>query len=207
MIIIKQCEARISGKNVEIVKYLIKLKLKSEGMEHLISKLNKTKTIKEILQVEGNASRDYYQQWKFDDIWGWDGRHGRTSINANAIDPINSILNLGYSILAQQMSGILMKRGFELSIGFMHHSETSKNYWNMLTYDFIEPFRVWIDDSMKEMIEKKEIKPSDFTYNEGKTSMVLKNKALKIGLTNFTDTLKPLEYHSLPIIRQVESML
>ncbi len=60
---------------------------------------------------------------------------------------------------------------------------------------------------MKKMIEDKKIKPSDFTYNEDKTTMVLKNKALKIGLNNFTTALKPLEYQSLPIIRQVESML
>jgi CRISPR-associated endonuclease Cas1 len=106
---------------------IIRLKIESQKMEHQIPKLNKAKTIKDILQVEGNASRDYYQQWEFDEEWGWDGRHGRTSINANAIDPINSILNFGYNILAQQMSETLLKRGFELSIGFMHHSETSKN--------------------------------------------------------------------------------
>ncbi len=121
-LIIKQCESRINGKNIKIAKYLIKLKLESEGMEHLIPKLDKAKNIKDILQIEGNASRAYYQQWSFSDEWNWNGRHGKTSINANAIDPINSILNLGYSLLAQHMSEILLKRGFELSIGFMHNS-------------------------------------------------------------------------------------
>lgn len=206
-IIIKQCESRISGKNVEIAKYLIKLKLESQEMSHLIPNLNKSKSIKDVLQVEGNASRAYYQQWEFDDIWEWNGRHGRTTINANAIDPVNSILNLGYSLLAQQMSETLLKRGFELSIGFMHNSETSKTYWNMLTYDFIEPYRVWIDNSVLKMIENKTIKPNDFTYNEDKTSMIFKNKALKTGIDEFTTILKPLEHKSLPIIRTVEQML
>jgi hypothetical protein len=39
---------------------------------------------------------------------------------------------------------------------------------------------------MKKMIEKNEIEPKDFTYNEDKTSMVVKNKALKVGLNKFT---------------------
>lgn len=127
-IIIKQCESRINGKNIEIAKYLIGMKIKSQLMEHLIPKLNKAKSIKDVLQVEGNASRAYYQQWVFNDKWRWKGRHGRTSINANAVDPINATLNLGYTLLSRRMSEILLKRGFELSIGFMHHSETSTHY-------------------------------------------------------------------------------
>lgn len=206
-LIIKQCEARISGKNIEIAKYLIKLKLESEGMEHLIPKLNKAKNIKDILQVEGNASRAYYQQWSFSNEWNWNGRHGKTSINANAIDPINSMLNLGYSLLAQQMSEILLKRGFELSIGFMHHSETSKTYWNMLSYDFVEPFRIWIDKIVKEMIAENEIKPDDFIFSEDKTQMVFKDKSFKIVLDRFLYVLNPLEYQSLPMIRQIEKIL
>lgn len=39
------------------------------------------------------------------------------------------------------------------------------------------------------------------------TSMIFKNKALKIGIDEFTNILKPLEHKSLPIIRTVESML
>ncbi len=136
-----------------------------------------------ILQIEGNASRAYYQQWEFDDLWRFNGRHGKTSINANAIDPINSILNLGYSLLAQQMSEILLKRGFELSIGFMHNSETSKTYWNMLSYDFVEPFRIWIDKTVKEMIAENKIKPNDFVFTDDKSQMMLKD--IKIVLNRF----------------------
>lgn len=204
-LIIKQCESRISGKNIKIAKYLIKLKLESEGMEHLIPKLDKAKNIKDILQIEGNASRAYYQQWSFPDEWNWNGRHGKTSINANAIDPINSILNLGYSLLAQQMSEILLKRGFELSIGFMHNSETSKNYWNMLSYDMIEPFRTCIDETIKEMIAENEIKPNDFVFTDDRSHMMIKD--IKIVLDNFMNVLNPLEHKSLPMIRKIEEML
>jgi CRISPR-associated protein Cas1 len=205
--VIKQCEARTNGRAVEIAKYLIRLKLESQRMEHLIPKLNKSKDIKDILQVEGNASRAYYQQWVFGDEWRWNGRHGRTSINVGAIDPINACLNLGYSLLAQQMSEILLKKGFELSIGFMHMSETSNRYWNMLAYDMLEPYRIWTDGAVREMVADKEIKPTDFTFTDDKSYMVLKDDALEIALDRFLKTLEPLEHKSLPIIRTVEKML
>jgi CRISPR-associated endonuclease Cas1 len=206
-LVIKQCEARINGKNIDIAKYLISLKLESQEMKHLLPKLRKAKSIKDILQVEGNASRDYYQQWEFDNIWRFNGRHGKTSTNANAIDPINAMLNLGYTLLAYQMSETLLKRGYELSIGFMHNSETSKTYWNMLSYDFIEPYRIWIDTTVKEMIAENEIYPDNFKFSGDKNKMVFKNNSFKVALGRFTETLEPLERNALPTIRKIESML
>lgn len=152
-------------------------------------------------------SKEFMDRWGFEKEWRWKGRHGKTSFNSNALDPINSMLNLGYSLLAQQMSEILLKKGFELSIGFMHMSETSNRFWNMLAYDFIEPWRIWIDGCMKEMIAKEDIKPKDFMFNEDRSYLILKDKALEIALNGFMETLEPLEHKALPIIRNVESML
>ncbi len=105
------------------------------------------------------------------------------------------------------MSEILLKRGFELSIGFMHHSETSKTYWNMLSFDFIEPFRVLIDNTVKEMIDKNGLLPDDFTFSDDKSRMIFKDNAFKIALQIFIDTLEPLEHKSLPLIRKIGSVL
>jgi CRISPR/Cas system-associated endonuclease Cas1 len=77
----------------------------------------------------------------------------------------------------------------------------------MLAYDFIEPFRLWIDGCVKDMIVEKEIKATDFTFAEDKSHMVFKEKALDIAVSKFMETLEPLEHKSLPIIRTVEKML
>ncbi len=37
--------------------------------------------------------------------------------------------------------------------------------------------------------------------------MILKDKPLKTGINKFIDVLEPLEYKSLPIIREVEKLL
>lgn len=117
------------------------------------------------------------------------------------------MLNFGYGLLAQQMSELLLGKGFELSIGFIHQSEGSNRYWNMLAYDFIEPFRVWIDNSVKEMIAEKEIKPTDFKFSDDLSYMVFKDHELEIAVNRFMETLSPLEHKALPIIRNVENML
>jgi CRISPR/Cas system-associated endonuclease Cas1 len=77
----------------------------------------------------------------------------------------------------------------------------------MLSYDFVEPYRIWIDNAVKDMVNKKEIKPKDFTFSEDKTQLRLKDKAMKIGLNRFVSVLKPLEHQALSLIRTVENML
>ncbi len=203
-------EAKLNGKDLEIAKYLITLKLESIKMEKYIPNMRKAKDIHAVVSVEAIATTKYHSNWSFPEEWNWEGRRNknvRTRTNRNAADPINSMLNLGYGILAQQMSEILLGKGFELSIGFLHDSEGHNRYWNQLSYDFVEPWRRWIDDCVKEMIAEKEIKPTDFTFSDDKSYMVFKDKALGIALNRFMDILDPLEHKSLPIIRAVEKIL
>jgi CRISPR-associated endonuclease Cas1 len=207
--VIQQCESRLNGKNIEIAKYIIELKLESQEMNKYIPDLKKTNNLRGIIQVEGRTSRGYYKKWgdSLNKEWNFTGRHGRgSSQNSSAIDPINTMLNLGYSILVQQMSENIIKRGFEPSIGFLHF-DTKNRYWNMLAFDFIEPFRVWIDNVVTEIINEKVIKPCDFTFTDDKNHMILKDKAFEIVLDRFLNILEPLVYKSLPMIRTVEKML
>ncbi len=60
-LIVKQCEAKITGKDVKIAKYIMTLKLESQGMERFIPDLKKAKNIKEIVFVEARASKFYFE--------------------------------------------------------------------------------------------------------------------------------------------------
>ena len=106
-------------------------------MKPFILQLKEAKDIKEILYAEAIASKMYFDQCSFPSRFNWTGRHGRSSTNANAIDSVNAVLNLRYGLLAQYFSEMLLERGFELSICFLHYSE--QIYWNQLTWDVIEP--------------------------------------------------------------------
>ena len=57
------------------------------------------------------------------------------------------------------------------------------------------------------MIDEKEIKPTDFTFTDDKSYIILKDKPLEIALHKFMNILEPLEHKSLPIIREIETML
>ena len=206
-LILKQYEAKSNGNDIEIAKYIIGLKFKSQNMDNFIKNLDKTKTISDIIQIEGGAAYKYYSSWVFNNKWQWKGRRGKnTARNLHAIDPINSMLNLGYSLLAQQMSEILLKRGFELSIGFFHAGEKRK-YWNILTYDFIEPFRVLIDNAVLEIVNNSLLTPDDFTFTEDRSHMILKDRPFEMAVDNFRQVLNSLEFKSLPMIREIEKML
>lgn len=205
-IIFKQAEARSNGKALEIAKYIIKLKIESEDLKGLIPRLDKAKDIKEIMKIEADSANLYFKQWKFNKEWNWKGRHGKASGNKNAVDPVNTLLNLGYSLLAQSMSEILLKRGYELSIGFLHVNECT-SYFNMLSYDMIEPYRVIINNQVLGLIKRYIITPEDFKFTEDKHTMIMKDKAFDIALSEFLWLLKPLEQKSLPMIRTIEKML
>ncbi len=208
-LVIKQAEARINGTNIEIAKYIIENKLESQGITYLIPDLKKAKNIDNILGIEANASRIYFSQWGMDipARFHWQGRYGRAvAHNVNAVDPINSILNLGYGILAQQIGEILISRGFELSIGLLHFGH-SHVYWNQLSYDIVEPFRVIIDNAVKYMAKNSVIEPEYFKFSDDRKNMILKDKYLEPVLERFMDPLKSLEHKSLPVIRKVEGML
>jgi len=206
--IINQCRAHDNGKALEISKLLIKLKLEAQKMDSLIPKLDKAGSTKEILQIEGHAAKAYFNKWSIGEEWRFNGRHGRKfNDNYYAIDPLNSFLNLGYNLLAQKMSETLLKRGWELSIGFLH-LDVKDRYYNQLAYDFIEPYRTWIDDLVKTMIADTEIKPSDFIFSKDKKSMVFKeHEVFKLVIDKFISVLNPLEHKSLPLIRKIEDML
>lgn len=206
-LILKQYEAKINGEDIKIAKYIIGLKFKSQNTDNFIKNLDKAKTVSDIIQIEGGAAYKYYSSWVFDTKWQWKGRRGKnTARNLHAIDPINSMLNVGYSLLAQQMSEILLKRGFELSIGFFHAGE-KRQYWNILTYDFIEPYRVLIDNAVLEIVNNSLLVPDDFTFTEDKSHMILKDKPFEMVVDNFRQVLNQLEHKSLPVIRDVENML
>ena len=81
----------------------------------------------ELLGIEGNAAAIYFEQfdsmlklgsvgdspadWKFD----WRGRNRRPPR-----DPVNSLISLGYSMLAKEITGVCYSVGLDPFLGFMH---------------------------------------------------------------------------------------
>ncbi|MFC1506394.1 CRISPR-associated endonuclease Cas1 [Thermoproteota archaeon] len=83
----------------------------------------------------------------------------RSKHQNNASDPINVLLNYGYSFLETQCRKTLNTVGLEPTIGFLHETKQVKY---SLTYDLQEPFRWLIDTTVISCIENQEFNRKDF---------------------------------------------
>lgn len=89
---------------------------------------------------EGNCARHYWR--KFFANVGWEGlrRRGRESEESP-----NNLLNYGYAVLSALCHRSLLVHGLQPAIG-LHHRSRYKAI--PLVYDFVEPFRAFVDWSM-----------------------------------------------------------
>ena len=136
-------------------------------------RLNAAKTVAEIVSIEGNASKQYWQalrgpglrerktgnlpkSWlRFDQRSKNDANIG----NQHAAHPINAMLNYAYVIEAGRLAKALACRGLCLSIGFLHGDKKGRN---SLVWDALEPLRPAINARIFSFIAKHEFSRSDF---------------------------------------------
>lgn len=112
--------------------------------------------LKSILGKEGNAARIFFQAWYHGHPWM--GRKPRTKC-----DPINVLLDIGYTQLFHFMDGLLSLYGFDLYQGVYHQNFYQRK---SLVCDLVEPFRVIVDHSIRKALNLKQIQEKDF-YKDG----------------------------------------
>ncbi len=106
--------------------------------------------------------------------------HGRNYHPAK--DPFNSLLNFLYSLVANEMLGIIYAKGLDPYYGFLHAVEYGRV---SLVFDLIEPFRASIADSLAvKMFKKFTLTKNDFEKHNI-YGFVLKSEKRKIVLANY----------------------
>lgn len=148
-----QCEllSQIRDKNDDVRNAVIKLN------ELLIRIDNFEGDLQELLGIEGNAAKIYFKQ-QFRDL-DWKGRRPRVKT-----DYINSILDIGYSILFNFVEALLDVYGFDVYCGVLHREFYMRK---SLVCDLVEPFRVIIDFQTRKSIKLGQFKKSDFIRIQG----------------------------------------
>lgn len=131
---------------------------------------------------EGTVARIYFQtlsqllptQYQFEE------RSGR-----NANDMFNVVLNYLYGILYSLVEGALLQAGIDPAIGIWHVDEYNKP---VLSYDFIEPYRVWADIVLVRLCLANTFVKTDFEENQ-KSWRISKNmkKAISIAMQDYLD--------------------
>jgi len=113
--------------------------------------------LKSILGMEGIASKNFFKIW-YGDL-NWKGRKPRVKM-----DPINALLDIGYTYLFNFVEAMILLYGFDLYRGVYH-----QNYYQRksLVCDLVEPFRCIIDKKIKKAYNLKQVKEEDFIETKG----------------------------------------
>lgn len=110
-----------------------------------------------LLGIEGRAAKAFFQHYFSEHQWT--SRRPRTKI-----DPINAMMDIGYTILFNYIEANASLFGFDLYVGVYH-----KLWFNRksLVCDLIEPFRCIIDKQIRKSLNLSEFKPTDFDLYKG----------------------------------------
>jgi len=122
-----------------------------------IAQLQNVFDLQAILGIEGVAAKVYFTQW-FADM-NWKGRKPRTKI-----DPINVLLDIGYTFLFYLIESMLHLYGFDIYQGIYHTNFYKRK---SLVCDLQEPFRCIIDRQIKKAFGLGQIKLEDFEEKKG----------------------------------------
>ncbi|MBK8486095.1 MAG: CRISPR-associated endonuclease Cas1 [Saprospiraceae bacterium] len=86
-----------------------------------------------------------------------------------ALDPFNSMLNYGYSILYHHCEHAITRAGLSPYLGILHGMEKGGKAF---LYDFIECFRPWLDEYILKSILERKIESSEFE-KEGEACLMI----------------------------------
>ncbi len=133
-------------------------------LQGYLSQIDDAVALSDIMGIEGIASRIYFEQW-FNTL-PWKGRKPRAKI-----DPINVLLDIGYTFLFYMVENMLQLYGFDVYQGIYH-----RNFYQRksLVCDLQEPFRCIIDRQIKKAYHLGQIKEEDFRLEKGQYQLVYK---------------------------------
>lgn len=113
--------------------------------------------LKSILGMEGIASKNFFKIW-YGDL-NWKGRKPRVKM-----DPINVLLDIGYTYLFNFIEAMTLLYGFDLYRGVYHQNFYQRK---SLICDLVEPFRCIVDKKIKNAFNLKQVKEEDFIETKG----------------------------------------
>ena len=144
---------------------LQKIRKKDEKIKNTIKSLKTCKqkvllanlTEKELLGIEGRASKIYFQVLFKD--FSWMARRPRAKM-----DITNCLMDIGYTLLFNFIESLLCLYGFDIYKGVYHKEFYQRK---SLVCDLIEPFRPLIDYRIRKAFHLGQINTSDFTVFQG----------------------------------------
>ena len=100
-------------------------------------------------------------------------------------DPVNSLLSFGYTLLFNNVLSLILAEGLNPYLGNLHRSDRKEPH---LAFDLVEEFRAPIVDSLViALINKKILRPTDFTYPNAEGGVYLEAGSRRVFLKYFEE--------------------
>ena len=143
-----------------------------------IASIDKTTSIDSIRGLEGAGSAAYFGS--FSQLIRVENFQFTTRNRRPPIDPVNSLLSLGYSLLRHDIQGALNIVGFDPYLGYLH---TERYGRPSLALDLMEEFRPLIVDAVVlTAINRRMLTPKDFITEPISNAVSLTKEGLHIFL-------------------------
>jgi CRISPR-associated protein Cas1 len=119
-------------------------------------------------------------------------------------DPINGLLSLGYSLLTQELIGLISAHGFDPFVGFYHELRYGRAG---LALDLVEEFRhPLIDALVLRLVNKRVVQSDDFSRRSEDGAVMLKPEALKRYLAQYERQMQRPLHVRLPADAEAEGL-
>lgn len=139
-------------------RYELNLNAGIDQLSNAIASIDQANSINSIRGLEGAGSAAYFGC--FNHLIRVDNFNFTTRNRRPPIDPVNSLLSLGYSLLRHDIQGALNIVGFDPYLGYLH---TERYGRPSLALDLMEEFRPLIVDAVVlTAINRRMLAPKDF---------------------------------------------
>lgn len=134
--------------------------------------------------LEGAAGSAYFDA--FPDMlgpeWSFPGRKRRP-----ARDPVNALLNFGYTLATSEVARHLLRASFDLRIGLVHGIRYGRE---SLALDLVEELRApLVDRFTLRLLHRHQLKPADFVERDGDGAVRMTDDARRTYLEAWEETL------------------
>ena len=116
--------------------------------------ITQTQTIEQLMGIEGNSAKVYFKAYFEDNDWR--GRQPRVRL-----DPLNTVLDMGYTYLFNYIECFVRLFGFDPYIGVLHQTWYKRK---SLICDLVEPFRAAIDQQVRKSFNYDQFQTKHFQY-------------------------------------------
>ncbi len=123
-----------------------------DSLHKSITQIEKITDYKELLGVEGKAAETFFKTYF--EPFGWKQRSPRVKF-----DPINAILDIGYTMIFNFIEAMMRLFGFDLYMGIYHQLWFRRK---SLVCDLMEPFRCIVEHQIRKSLRNNEFQTSDF---------------------------------------------